>query len=119
MCPLGDCPQPTSRRYSKYAGGNLGCSATSESISESVSRVRLAIPHNSTAHPPGRCNGVVSRETRMRPRSRCNVLFGGTNHRLLFDYFNPIPVVDYRPAIICPSHEPELRLGLLFDGVAV
>jgi hypothetical protein len=26
----------------------------------------------------GRCNGVVSRETRMRPRSRCNAWFGGS-----------------------------------------
>jgi len=24
----------------------------------------------------GRCNGVVSRETRMQPRSRCNAWFG-------------------------------------------
>ena len=25
----------------------------------------------------GRCNGVVSREKRMRPRSECNAWFGG------------------------------------------
>ena len=25
----------------------------------------------------GRCNGVVARENRMRPRSECNALFGG------------------------------------------
>lgn len=81
----------------KGLNGNVkGCSFAAESLCKATV-AKPATKHNSDAAirnlrqrdmdgfanitpqftRRGRCNGVVSRETRMRPRSACNVWFGG------------------------------------------
>jgi hypothetical protein len=50
----------------------------------SVGELHYSYTSDLVSHPNakftrrGRCNGVVSRETTMRPRSRCNAWFGGS-----------------------------------------
>ena len=67
----------------------------------------------------GGCSSDEPRKAGMPPPSAAANGSAATINGLLLNHFNAVLVVDDRPAILSPFHEPELRPRRLFEGVAV